>query len=81
MSDEGTMIDKARAWDAISEKNAELTRLRAQNAEMLAALKECGADWSSSPGTVMSAQIEINQEFQRRLNIAATAVLAAERDQ
>lgn len=45
----------------------EIGRLRA-------ALAECAADFATNPGTVMSAQVEINREFQRRMEVAGAAL-------
>jgi hypothetical protein len=39
-----------------------------------AALEVCGAEWTSSPGTVMSAAQELSAEFRRRMDVAATAL-------
>lgn len=61
-----------------SKRNAELARLRKENADMLGALRECGANWSSPPGTVMGAVAELGLEFKRRMQIAGDAVERAE---
>jgi hypothetical protein len=63
--------------DAMLAGADELSRLRAQNEQMAEALRECGADWSSSPGTVMGAAAELGREFKRRMQIAADALSSA----
>ncbi len=47
---------------------------KAKIAGLRLALEQCAADWSSRPGTVISAAAELNAEFQRRMQIAAEAL-------
>ena len=59
-------IERAYA-DGYAAAQHEIERLRA-------ALTECGADWSSKPGTVIGAATELSAEFQRRMQIATNAL-------
>lgn len=49
----------------------EIYRLEAENEQLRAALRECGADWKSEPGTVMGTAGQVAREFKRRMQIAA----------
>lgn len=70
-----------RAADEIEElkldRNAHLQqaeRVCAERDRFRAALKECAADWSSPPTTVMGAVSPVIREFKRRMQIATDAL-------
>ena len=50
-----------------AEMGAEIEQLKA-------VIRECGAEWRSEPGTVMSTAGQVAREFQRRMELAANAL-------
>jgi hypothetical protein len=47
-----------------------IATLTARVEELEKALRECGAEFSTNPGSVAQCQAEIGEEFQRRMDIA-----------
>ncbi len=69
---------KAMFWEQeYHAQKAEIERLRASNAELLAALVQCAADFRSEPGTVMSTAGSLAREFMQRQEIASAAIAKA----
>ena len=64
----------AHANDHADTAISDMQELRAENERLRAALSECAADFETQPGTAMTCQIDINNEFQRRLNLAVEAL-------
>lgn len=62
------IVMRPKEWHAVC---AEAIELRNKLDAATIALEQCAADWSSKPGTVMSAAAEAQAEFQRRMQIAA----------
>lgn len=60
----------------LTEAAAEIARLREHLDFAKAVLSTCAADFSTEPGTVQSCAVEINQEFQRRMEAASRALVA-----
>lgn len=55
-----------------------LRALRAENARLRAALEKCAAPFDTGPTTLGMAPHIISTEFQRRMNIAAFALISGE---
>ena len=61
--------------DAEGIANAEMVVKAVNNHEALVkALEQCGADFATRPGSVMECAAQINNEFQRRMEIASEAL-------
>lgn len=60
----------------LTEASVEIERLRERLAFAKAILEICAAGFSTEPGTVQSCAVEINQEFQRRMEAAGRALTA-----
>jgi len=63
-----------RYWDMTGFSNDVAKEILAEHLRFVRALRECAAPFASDPGTVASAAHDVAVEFQRRLNIAATAL-------
>jgi len=65
------IVMRPNEWHNVCQEAADL---RDKLDMAMLALTQCAADWSSKPGTVMSAAAEVQTEFQRRMQIAADAL-------